>query len=103
MNELSWAAVVRLVHERASYRCEYCQTAQRVIGQAMDVEHIDPAGGDHPVNLCLACSSCNLSKAQAISALDPETGLVVALFNPRTQVWSEHFIWEPNGQIVRGL
>ncbi len=103
MNELSWVAVVRLVHERAVYRCEYCQTAQRVIGQAMHVEHIDPHGGDHPDHLCLACASCNLSKARAISAPDPETGVIVPLFNPRTQVWSEHFTWEQNGQLVRGL
>jgi hypothetical protein len=46
MNDLPWAAVVRLVHERADYTCEYCQTSRRVIGQAMHVEHIDPKGGD---------------------------------------------------------
>ena len=103
MNDLSWAATVRLVHERAGYRCEYCQTAQRVIGQAMHVEHIDPAGGDHPDNLCLSCSSCNLSKGTATSAPDPDTGEVAALFNPRTQAWSDHFEWQQDGKRVRGL
>ncbi|KAB2834856.1 MAG: hypothetical protein F9K48_05450 [Candidatus Brocadia sp.] len=34
----SWAATVRLVHERANYCCEYCQTSQEIIGQAMHVE-----------------------------------------------------------------
>lgn len=87
MNDLSWAATVRLVHERAAYRCEYCQTAQRVIGQAMHVEHIDPDGGDRPDNLCLSCPSCNLSKAQVTTAPDPDSGEVIVLFNPRTQVW----------------
>jgi 5-methylcytosine-specific restriction endonuclease McrA len=74
MSELSWAAIVRLVHERADYTCEYCQTAQRVIGQAMHVEHINPKGGNALDNLCLSCSSCNLSKARAISAPDHSPG-----------------------------
>jgi len=102
MSELSWAEAVRRVHQRAGNRCEYCQTAQRVIGQAMHVEHVNPDGADDLENLCLACPTCNLSKARATSAPDPETNTVVPLFNPRTQVWSEHFEWTQNGTIVQG-
>ena len=65
MPELSWAETMRRVHPRAEHRCEYCQTAQRVIGQAMHVEHTHPAGPDVLESLCLSCPSCNLSKAQA--------------------------------------
>lgn len=57
MSELSGAEAVRRVHQRADNRCEYCRTAQRVIGQAMHVEHINPDGGDDLGNLCLACPS----------------------------------------------
>ena len=64
MSNVSWAAIVRLVHERAHNCCEYCQTCRDTIGQAMHVEHIDPNGGDDPENLCLACPTCNLSKAR---------------------------------------
>jgi HNH endonuclease len=103
MRELSWAETVRRVHQRADNRCEYCQTAQRVMGQAMHVEHIHPDGPDALENLCLSCPSCNLSKAQATSAPDPETGETVPLFNPRIQIWSEHFEWIHNGQVLRGL
>lgn len=103
MVELSWAATIRLVHERADFCCEYCQTSQEIIGQAMHTEHIDPDGSDHPDNLCLSCANCNLSKAKAVRARDPETGEVVALFNPRQQVWSEHFTWIDQGVRVRGL
>lgn len=103
MSDLSWTAVVRLVHERADYTCEYCQTAQRVIGQAMHVEHIDPKGGDHPDNLCLSCPSCNLSKARATSAPDPLSGEIVPLFHPRTENWTEHFEWARNGTQLVGL
>ena len=73
------------------------------MGQAMHVEHIDPHGGDVIINLCLSCSTCNLSKAEAVTATDPETNQVVPLFNPRTQKWPEHFEWVDNGQRVHGI
>ncbi|GIK64405.1 MAG: HNH endonuclease [Chloroflexota bacterium] len=103
MAELSWAATVRLVHERANYCCEYCQTSQEIIGQAMHVEHIDPTGSDEPDNLCLSCATCNLSKAKAVTGFDPDTGETVELFNPRLQQWSEHFVWIEHGLRLKGL
>lgn len=103
MSELSWAETVRRVHQRAENRCEYCQTAQRVIGQAMHVEHIHPDGPDDLENLCLSCPSCNLSKARATAAPDPETDETVPLFHPRIQRWSAHFERRQNGQVLRGL
>jgi hypothetical protein len=102
-NDLPWAARVRQVYERASFYCEYCRTNQAVIGQSMHVDHIDPAGGDDLANLCLACPTCNLSKGAATSSADPETGESVSLFNPREQVWPEHFEWVDGGQRIRGL
>jgi hypothetical protein len=51
----------------------------------MHVEHIDPADANHLENLCLACPTCNLSKASATFASDPETAEATPLFNPRTQ------------------
>lgn len=103
MSDLSWVELVRRVHQRADFLCEYCQTSQRVTGQAMHVDHIDPSGEDTLDNLCLACGNCNLSKAQATSAVDHETNETVPLFNPRTQVWAEHFEWLPDGTRLRGL
>ena len=103
MSELSWTAIVRLVHERARQCCEYCQTSQATIGQAMHVEHIDPRGSNDPDNLCLACPTCNLSKATATAAPDPETKEAVALFNARTQDWHEHFRWIDGARRIQGL
>lgn len=100
MNDLSWAEKVRRVHQRANFRCEYCQTSQHATGQAMHVGHIIPDGGDGLSNLCLACPTCNLSKARATSALDPETEDEVALFNPHQQKWSDHFEWRDDGRVV---
>jgi hypothetical protein len=102
-NDLPWAARVRQVYERASFYCEYCRTTQAVIGQSMHVDHIDPVGGDGLANLCLACPTCNLSKGAATSSADPETGESVSLFNPREQVWLEHFEWVDGGRRIRGL
>lgn len=103
MNDLSWAALVRLVHQRANLRCEYCQTSQKITGQAMHVDHIDPNGPDHTDNLCLACSSCNQSKARVMTAPDPEEGTIVALFNPRSDKWVDHFVWVDDGKQVQGI
>jgi len=68
----------------------------------MHVEHIIPDDGDDLINLCLSCASCNLSKASATEALDPQTQKTVALFNPRMQEWSAHFEWIDQGIRIKG-
>jgi 5-methylcytosine-specific restriction endonuclease McrA len=68
----------------------------------MHVDHIHPKGGNSLDNLALACASCNLSKGVAVSAQDPETDATVALFNPRHQLWYEHFEWHDSGAIING-
>ena len=42
-------------------------------------------------NLALSCVLCNLRKGSDLSSIDPATGEVARLFNPRTQDWSDHF------------
>lgn len=103
MSENSWAVVSQRVHERANYCCEYCQTCQQVIGQAFHVDHIHPDGNNELENLCLACPTCNLSKAKATTGIDPETTETVSLFHPRTQQWHDHFEWIDRGIRVHGL
>jgi len=103
MSELSWNAIRRAVYIRAHACCEYCRTSEDNSGQTMEIEHIDPDGGDVLQNLCLSCGNCNRSKASATSAPDPQTNEEVPLFNPRTQNWSEHFSWIDDGQRILGL
>lgn len=91
--------VAALVKTRAAGRCEYCHAPQVLIGQAFHLDHIVPraAGGSTSAqNLCLACSHCNIAKAGRVAASDPLTGAQVLLFNPRTDVWEEHFRWGPD-------
>jgi len=51
-------------------------------------------GTDDLGNLALACIDCNLHKGPNLSGIDPKTGKVVELFNPRVQQWEDHFEWE---------
>jgi HNH endonuclease len=90
------ASLRRLVIQRADNRCEYCGISQ--IGQVatFHIDHIVPvvAGGATTAeNLALACVSCSLRKGARQELEDIATGETVFIFNPRQQVWKEHFSW----------
>lgn len=89
----------------ADYRCAYCQTPARIIGPLLEVDHIVPeskGGSSDEPNLTLACPLCNSHKSDLIEAVDPETGQLVPLFNPRAEQWSVHFEWTEDGTTIRG-
>ena len=88
------AALLREVRERAEERCEYCLLAesQAVFPHEPDQLIALKHGGETTsANLALACFDCNRFKGSDIASVDTLTGELVALFNPRKQVWSEHF------------
>jgi hypothetical protein len=69
---------------------------QSLQGATFHVEHIVPrAGGGQSLldNLALACPGCNLKKSDRTELPDPETGLLVPIFNPRLNRWHDHFRW----------
>jgi hypothetical protein len=37
------------------------------------------------------CHFCNLHKGPNLTGIDPDSGQIVPLFNPRTHSWAEHF------------
>jgi hypothetical protein len=81
---------------RARQRCEYCQLSQLGQEATFHIDHVIPqaAAGPHTAdNLALACVSCSLRKGARQSASDPDTEIEMPLFNPRTQIWSEHMRW----------
>src|SRR3982751_2205794 len=83
---------------RAGDRCEYCGLSQ--VGQeaAFHVDYVVPrvAGGPTTLdNLALACVSCSLRKWAKQTAIDPDTGEELPLFNPRTDAWAPRFQWDP--------
>ena len=81
------------VRERARYRCEYCKLHQDDLPlTALHLEHVRPkkhGGSDELDNLALACIDCNLHKGPNLTGIDPETGDVTEIFNPRTNSWDE--------------
>ena len=90
---------------QARYRCGYCLTQEVVSGIPLTLEHIIPkakGGQDTEENLWLSCRLCNEAKGVLTEAIDPETGISVPLFNPRTQVWTEHFSWSDDGTSIIG-
>jgi len=93
-----------LVRSRARQRCEYCLIAQSFFRERFHIDHVIAVqhGGAADIgNLALSCLRCNRHKGPNIAGLDPETGQLVALFNPRWDRWDKHFAW--NDLLVTGL
>jgi hypothetical protein len=61
-------------------------------------QHVD-VGHDDLEGLAYACDRCNAFKGPNLSSIDPATGETVNVFNPRTDVWSEHFA-RSGGRII---
>ena len=82
------------VRERAGHRCEYCHMPQSALRLRFPIDHIVAQQHRGPTaldNLALCCGRCNRYKGPNLSSIDPVTNQMVFLFNPRTDVWSEHF------------
>ena len=88
----------RSVRDRAGNRYEYCGLRQEHAPLALyTIDHIIPkkhGGSDDLANLALACYRCNIHKGPNLAGIDPDSGEMVALFNPRQQVWPDHFVRE---------
>lgn len=63
--------------------------------------HVEPivskqhGGTDDPSGLALACdrcNRCNAYKGPNLTSIDPGKRTVVALFNPRRDVWIDYFV-----------
>jgi len=96
------ASLRREVRERAGERCEYCLLAESQAFFPHEPDHliaVKHGGRTISANLALACFDCNRFKGSDIGSIDPVTGELVALFNPRAQRWSEHFLLN-GGQII---
>ena len=93
------------VAEAARHRCGYGLTREVLVGAPMEVDHLVPealGGQTEAENLWLACSLCNDPKGDRIAALDPDTGEIVRLFNPRGQIGGEHVAWPREGDRIVG-
>lgn len=94
------------IHRAAAGRCGYCLSPQELVLGVLEIDHIIPVsegGSDDEENLWLACRACNIAKRTKTKAIDPLTGRVVQLFNPRQQNWWEHFTWSVSGLEIVGI
>jgi len=92
----------RLVEERAEFRCEYCRIPSTKPNLKHELEHILPRqqdGRTTAANLAWACLRCNRRKGTNVGSFDSETGNLTRLYNPRTDVWTEHFRLLESGEI----
>ena len=104
----------RFVIERAGGCCEYCLISQSSKLFAFEVDHIialKHRGKTLEENLCLSCLDCNRHKGSDFASFDPETGEIVMLFNPRRDLWANHFMLDgavigtktPQGRVTEYL
>jgi HNH endonuclease len=94
------------IRQRAGNSCEYCLSQQKYVFGKFQIDHITPiaeGGADDDENLCLACEMCNQFKWAKIEGIDPQSGILAPLFNPRVDNWNDHFIWTAEGYEIIGL
>lgn len=97
------SALEALVRQRAKGVCEYCHFPESFAEVPFQVEHIiarQHRGATESQNLALSCAFCNRYKGPNLSGVDPVTKKIVRLFDPRRQLWTDHFKW--NGPVLVG-
>ena len=84
----------QLLWERAGDKCEYCRMPQQLDILPFQLDHIIAAkhhGPTSAANLALSCYNDNLHKGPNIAGIDPLSGELTRLFNPRQDAWAQHF------------
>ena len=84
----------RLVISRAGRRCEYGLIHDDDTYFGCEVDHVvsEKHGGLTVVeNLAYACLVCNRYKGSDLGSILDRTGDLTRFFNPRIDVWSDHF------------
>src|SRR5215471_16672954 len=99
------ARLRQTVRDRAESRCEYCHLPERVAELPFQIDQLiaEQHGGlTSEDNLAFACARSNRYKGLNLSGIDPESGTITRLFNPRTDSWSEHFFWKDGNLAAYG-
>jgi hypothetical protein len=93
-NDYIPVAVRQQVALRSSYSCEYCLLPEVDSYFGYEIDHIislKHGGGNQEKNLAYACLHCNRNKGTDLGSIDWATGNLARFFNPRTDIWAEHF------------
>lgn len=87
-------ALRREVIARARNRCEYCGIPDDVTLVSHEVDHVTAerhGGKTVRENLAYSCFRCNRLKGSDLTSIDPQTGKITRLFDPRSDKWRRHF------------
>ena len=82
---------------QAARSCEYCLIHEDDTFFGCQIDHViaEKHGGETILeNLALACTICNRAKGSDIATL--VYSKLVRLYNPRLDVWQEHFAFAPD-------
>lgn len=104
------AALRRIVIERAAHRCEYCGVPDTAYVAPHEPDHVivqQHGGKNEAANLAYACFRCNRLKGPNLATLDPISGLLIRLYNPRTDTQihgaDTFYWWVPSSNHLRPL
>jgi HNH endonuclease len=90
---------------RANNCCEYCKSQDKYSPTAFTIDHILPQSLDGTSdfeNLAYACFLCNRLKTNKIKSFDIISEKWIPLYNPRTDVWENNFIWNEDTTQILG-
>ena len=79
---------------RAAGLCEYCRIHEDDAGFPHQVDHVvsrKHGGTSTTNNLAYACVICNRHKGSDVASIEPLTGEIIRLFDPRRDLWADHF------------
>ena len=85
----------RRVQNRAGGVCEYCLIPESIAFVPHEIDHViaqKHGGLTEFENLAVCCAICNKHKGSDLTSIDPETGEITPLYNPRQDRWIEHFM-----------
>lgn len=99
-------ALTTYLLDRAKWKCEYCCTPINLDNSNyFEREHIVPVSksGDSDVgNLAVACIKCNRKKSDKTIHYDYQSNEKIDLFNPRKDVWNDHFQYSHLTNVIIG-
>jgi hypothetical protein len=91
------------VVSRAGGICEYCRIAVSDTYFGGEIDHIRSlkhGGLTETSNLAFACQPCNRNKGSDLGSIPAHSKVLIRFFNPRFDIWSDHFRVNPHGEIL---
>lgn len=90
------------VELRSNNTCEYCLIPIKETYFGGEIDHIlslKHKGKTIFQNLALACQPCNRNKGSDLGSNAVFSNVLTRFFNPRIDIWSDHFILDKNSEI----